>query len=221
MALWHNFLFYALIRSNCEVVEFSAIEVQHLFPTQDGGLIKTFFDGIEKSTVCLRSCSSLQLSQAWKPSICDFAWKGSNTDGTASIAIAAYRLKFSPTASQTRRLTLVSDQTALVDSCAANLNLKMSSFLTQSRRSIFLNPYLESSTELKLMAVDEDRGVLFSDLPQDMVSQYQCEYYAGCSVYLEHFSNALVFRSKDSTTVDIWYPSGVSCMNGSNLNDVY
>lgn len=194
--MWHNFIFYTIIRSNSNVVEFNAIEVQHLFPIRDRDLSAILLDDIEKSTVRLRC--DYHLIDFWIPSIRDFRWKGSSTDSTVLIYVATYGFKFDPNASETNRFTLVGKQTAPID---YDGNSYMPN-LTQSWHCIFTPT---SATEPKLMTVNKDRDVFFSDLPQGMASQYSALH-----MDLEYFSNALVCLSKDLTTVGTWYPSGVS-----------
>lgn len=206
--MWHDFLFLTLDHSDGEVIEFSAIEVKDLFPTRDGERTKISFYDIDSSTVLVRYDASLELSVGWNPSVCDFSWKGSNPDGTALISVESYGLKFDPHAPKTRRLTLINDRPI-----TTGFMVQMWSSLTQSRRSI-VHTFLGSKEKSEIMTVDEDGRIFLSELPQDMISQHG---YIHWTSFMEHFSNAMVFRSKDSTRLSIWYPSGVSYTNGNYI----
>lgn len=208
--MWHNFLFFTLLHSNGVAIEFSAIEVQDLFPTRDGERTKIFYYDIDSSTVLVKGDISLERSVGWgwKPSVCDFSWKGSNADGTALVSVANYGLKFDPHAPKARRLTLINDRPI-----TTGFMVQMWSSLTQSRRSI-VHTFLGSKEKSEIMTVDEDGRIFLSELPQDMISQHG---YIHWTSFMEHFSNAMVFRSKDSTRLSIWYPSGVSYTNGNYI----
>lgn len=172
MEMWHDFLFFTLVHSNGEAIEFSAIEVQDLFPTQDGERTKISFYDIDSSTVLVRGGLSREISVGWKPSVCDFSWKGSNADGTALVSVANYGLKFDPHAPKTRRLTLISDQSISYTSTKKmimGLGFQMRSGLTQSRRRI-VRTISSSGEKIEIMAIDEDGRIFFSELPQGMVS---------------------------------------------------
>lgn len=127
------------------------------------------------------------------------------------MTVENHTIKFDPTASKGEAMTLLIDprQPGMpFDSVVWQLL----DDLSQSRRGILLNKRM-GLPHLSIIVIDEEGDPSFYKLPQEIGARFGNIDDVKGLVMLEHFSNALVCLSKDSGSVDIWYPFGVTPTN--------